>query len=645
MTLPATTRKAGPFQGDGVDTAFPFSFKVFSTSDVAVKVVDTLGVESTLVLDTDYSVSLNADQDTTPGGTVTYPLSGDPLASDEALVVIGDVDYDQPLRLPTGGNFSPTALMRQLDRQVMQIQQLRELLTRTLTIPASSDATGELPSPEASALLAWNTTADALENIPLSSLTTAIGYGTIRTETFDGDGAATSFMLAEDPVVLGNTTVVVDGLTLTPSEDYVLAAGGIVFAVAPSDGAEIVVRYGQSVASGTPATDSLDVTHLPATGPLTTVRAAIRAIEANEWVTTARFAPTAIAPFAAFANAISPSTTSTTQAIGDNSTKLATTEYADRAAGSPFNLTAAPNGSNGLLITLAAGGWYFRNVAPGTGGYTYVSTASPLTLTISSGSTLGTVSGVQSDILVRVVNDGGTLRLTAENLAGGMDASETGLISTTAEGGAGAADSATVIYSGTAVTSKAYLVAGLVRSTQATAGTWVTNPSLVQGAGGNTGALINGIRQIGYTTSLSGLSEYTFNFNNPNARELELVISDVSETAGVATLVQLGDAGGVETSGYSGSSISMAAGGTAGTANSTGFGVRNSPGAAGIAGGAMKLKKTSGNTWVCSAALNYDNAAVVTGGSKTLSDTATQLKISVSSGTFDAGTVSLFMEQ
>lgn len=151
---------------------------------------------------------------------------------------------------------------------------------------------------------------------------------------------------------------------------------------------------------------------------------------------------------------------------------------------SPFEFSAVPVG-NAMVATLKAGGWFFRNATLGTGGFEYVKTDTDLTLTISSGSTLGTVNAVQSEVLARVVNDAGTLRLTAENIAGGMDASETGLISTTAEGGAGAADSATVIYSGTAVASKAYRVAGVARSTQATAGTWTSAPSLVQGSGGH----------------------------------------------------------------------------------------------------------------------------------------------------------------
>jgi hypothetical protein len=57
---------------------------------------------------------------------------------------------------------------------------------------------------------------------------------------------------------------------------------------------------------------------------------------------------------------------------------------------------------------------------------------------------------------------------------------ETALINTVAEGGAGAADSASTIYSTTARTGVAYRVVGLFRSTQTTAGIWAQTPTLVQ---------------------------------------------------------------------------------------------------------------------------------------------------------------------
>lgn len=155
MTTPSTVRKAGPYLGDGSVTAFPFTFKVFAVGDVAVTIVNDLGQETALTYGTDYTVTLNANQETSPGGTVAYPVSGSPLPAGHRLVILGDLDYDQPLDLPSGGNFSPLALENQLDRTVMQIQQLAEQAGRSvkapitdspldMTLPAAGDRAGRI---------------------------------------------------------------------------------------------------------------------------------------------------------------------------------------------------------------------------------------------------------------------------------------------------------------------------------------------------------------------------------------------------------------------------------------------------------------------------------------------------------------------
>ena len=143
MTIPATTRKAGPFTGNGSNTAFPFTFKVFTATDVAVIKADVDGVESTLTLDSDYSVTLNSDQDATPGGTVTYPISGSPLPSTDKLSIKGDVDYQQGTDIPTGGDFNPVVLENALDSLSMQIQQVQEAVSRAAVVPITSAADAE----------------------------------------------------------------------------------------------------------------------------------------------------------------------------------------------------------------------------------------------------------------------------------------------------------------------------------------------------------------------------------------------------------------------------------------------------------------------------------------------------------------------
>ena len=139
--------------------------------------------------------------------------------------------------------------------------------------------------------------------------------------------------------------------------------------------------------------------------------------------------------------------------------------------------------ANALTISASALSLDFRAATLGSGAVSTVS-GTPADLVISSGSSLGTVSGQQSRIAVLALNNAGTIELAAVNIAGGNDLTETGLISTTAEGGAGAADAVNVVYSTTARANLAYRVLGYIESTQAAAGTWVTAPTKIQGMGG-----------------------------------------------------------------------------------------------------------------------------------------------------------------
>jgi hypothetical protein len=126
----------------------------------------------------------------------------------------------------------------------------------------------------------------------------------------------------------------------------------------------------------------------------------------------------------------------------------------------------------------------FRNATAATGDYTIITVTAASSIVVSSTSTLGTASGTAHRLYVVGFNDAGTFRMgiynpyntTGPTLAALDDGQ---LYSSTAEGGAGAADSAQVIYTGTAVSSKALRVLGYVESTQATAGTWATTPSKV----------------------------------------------------------------------------------------------------------------------------------------------------------------------
>lgn len=125
----------------------------------------------------------------------------------------------------------------------------------------------------------------------------------------------------------------------------------------------------------------------------------------------------------------------------------------------------------------------FRNATAATGDYAILTVTAATSVVVSSGSTLGTTSGLPSRVWIVAFNDAGTFRLGVINCCTSTNVfalSSDMIASSTAEGGAGGADSAGVFYTGTAVASKAMRVLGYVESTQATAGTWATTPSKLQ---------------------------------------------------------------------------------------------------------------------------------------------------------------------
>jgi hypothetical protein len=177
----------------------------------------------------------------------------------------------------------------------------------------------------------------------------------------------------------------------------------------------------------------------------------------------------------------------------------------------------------------------FRSTTLGSGTVTTV-TGTPANLVISSGSTLGTVSATQSRIVVIAMNNAGTLELAAVNISGGNQLDETNLVSTTAEGGAGAADSANVIYSTTARTSLAYRVIGYIESTQATAGTWATAPSTIQGQGGQA---LNAMSSLGYGQTWQDLTAsraLSTTYYNTTGRPIQVSIYCAASGANILSL-------------------------------------------------------------------------------------------------------------
>lgn len=128
----------------------------------------------------------------------------------------------------------------------------------------------------------------------------------------------------------------------------------------------------------------------------------------------------------------------------------------------------------------------FRSVTPATGNYVVLQVTAALSLTVSSGSTLGTASSnIPFRLWLVAFNDASTVRLGVINCLSGSNVYPLGqfpIATSTTEGGAGGADSAQVFYSGTGVTSKAYAVLGYAgyETGVTTAGAWANSPTRLE---------------------------------------------------------------------------------------------------------------------------------------------------------------------
>ena len=143
MTISSQIRKAGPYAGNGTTTQFDFTFRVFQESDVKVILTDANGIETVLVLNSDYYVHINDEQETNNGGYITYPRPDaiplpPNLSSANKLTLLGNLEYTQEVDLINGGGFYPEVIEASLDKMTMQLQQLKEVSDRSVQVPASS---------------------------------------------------------------------------------------------------------------------------------------------------------------------------------------------------------------------------------------------------------------------------------------------------------------------------------------------------------------------------------------------------------------------------------------------------------------------------------------------------------------------------
>jgi len=225
MTISSTTRVAGPFSGDGTASTFPFAFKVFEDTDLYVATLNVAtGAIAALTLDSDYSVALNADQDTSPGGSVTLiaaGVAGATLAAGYTLTITTDMAALQGLDLTNGGGFYPDVINAALDTLTILVQQLQTQLGRTVQAPLV-DAAPAMALPPAAERAGQLLMFDANGN--LSLITVAPGGVVPGAQGAGGnvDGQNKVFTFQASSASTPAPMVFAGGVFQTPVDDYSL---------------------------------------------------------------------------------------------------------------------------------------------------------------------------------------------------------------------------------------------------------------------------------------------------------------------------------------------------------------------------------------------------------------------------------------
>lgn len=189
--------------------------------------------------------------------------------------------------------------------------------------------------------------------------------------------------------------------------------------------------------------------------------------------------------------------------------------------------------ANAMTATLQPETLDFRSSTLSSGTPVSRTATAAATLTVPSAATLGTVNGQAARIVWGWLDNAGTLEPFVVNLAGGVNLDETTLISTTAI--SGTANSAGVIYSQTARTNVAFRVRGFCDVTEATAGTWATAPTLVQGAGGQALAALSSLG-YGPVVNVAGSRSPNTTFYNTTGRPRFVSVA-MNSNAASATVI------------------------------------------------------------------------------------------------------------
>jgi hypothetical protein len=171
----ATLTRRNTYLGDGTTTSFPYTFKIFDQSQLAVYRLTVLNAELALSLGTDYSVS---GVGLTNGGTIQLAVA--PLVG-ETIVILGAQPLTQSTSIRNQDAYYPATIEDNFDMSRMIDQQLSERVDRCFKVPATTGTFQTRLNPVSAAdglkVFRINQAGTGLEVVDIKTLLASAGGG------------------------------------------------------------------------------------------------------------------------------------------------------------------------------------------------------------------------------------------------------------------------------------------------------------------------------------------------------------------------------------------------------------------------------------------------------------------------------------
>jgi len=273
-------------------------------------------------------------------------------------------------------------------------------------------------------------------------------------------------------------------------------------------------------------------------------------------------------------------------------------------------ITVAPS-LGGLVVTLNPTTLDFRTTSLSSAPVATINTTSA-TITIPSGSTLGTVSGATSKIAIVAVNVSGTVKLAAINYIG-SDFDETTSLSNTTTIISGTATSQNVFYSDTTTISfgNFFRLVGIITVVN-TAGSWGSPTNLWSG-GNPIAPAITALPVKNLTTTDKILSE-KFPYS---VKKITVILNGVSVSSGFIQIAFYSN-NSLVTGTYRGSKWSITSAAGVAISGSAGFEISSVVSSASLYSGIFTITQvnryTGGYSWIFSGGVSNETLGTGVGG-------------------------------